>query len=89
MKNSYDFSTGKRGRITKPDPEPPGKVKITIRLDRDIVDRFLAKGDESGGVFGYQTLINEAPRRSKDALSLEVMVRQAIREELRSKPGAA
>ena len=36
MKNSYDFSKGKRGRITGPAPEPAGKVKITIRLDADV-----------------------------------------------------
>jgi uncharacterized protein (DUF4415 family) len=89
MKNSYDFSKGKRGRIAKPEPEPAGKVKITIRLDRDVVDYFLGKADESGGAIGYQTLINEALRRSIDAPSLEAMVRRAIREELKSKPDAA
>jgi uncharacterized protein (DUF4415 family) len=89
MKSSYDFSKGRRGRIIKPDPEPAGKVKITIRLDQDIVDHFLAKADESGGAVGYQTLINEALRRSKDAPSLEAIIRRAIREELKSKQDAA
>ncbi len=89
MKDSYDFSKGKRGRITKPAPEPAGKVKITIRLDADIVDHFLARADESGGSFGYQTLINEALRRALEAPSLEAMVRRAIREELKGKPDAA
>jgi uncharacterized protein (DUF4415 family) len=89
MKNSYDFSKGKRGRIMKAVPEPAGKAKITIRLDRDVVDHFLAKADESGGVTGYQTLINEALRRSIDAPSLEAIVRRAIREELKGKLDAA
>ncbi|MGD0200138.1 MAG: BrnA antitoxin family protein [Bryobacteraceae bacterium] len=89
MKNSYDFSKGKRGRITKPAPEPAGKVKITIRLDADIVDHFLARADETGGSVGYQTLINEALRRSIDAPSLEAMLRRAIREELKDRPDAA
>jgi uncharacterized protein (DUF4415 family) len=90
MKSSYDFSRGKRGRITKPEPEPAaGKVKITIRLDQDVVDHFLARADESGGVVGYQTMINEALRRSIEAPSLEAMVRRAVREELRSNPDAA
>jgi uncharacterized protein (DUF4415 family) len=89
MKNSYDFSQGKRGRIMKPEQEPAGKVKITIRLDQDVVDHFLNKADESGGAVGYQTLINEALRRAIDAPSLEAMVRRAIREELKSKPDAA
>ena len=66
-----------------------GKVKITIRLDQDVVDHFLERADESGGAIGYQTLINEALRRSIDAPSLEALVRRAIREELKSKPDAA
>jgi uncharacterized protein (DUF4415 family) len=89
MKDSYDFSKGKRGRITKPAPEPAGKVKITIRLDADIVDHFLARADESGGSVGYQTLINDALRRSLDAPSFEAIVRRVIREELKGKPDAA
>lgn len=43
MKNSCDFSKGKRGRVGKLVPEPVGKVKITIRLDRGVVDYFLAR----------------------------------------------
>ena len=72
MKNSCDFSKGKRGRIIKAVPKHAGKVKITIRLDRDVVDHFLAKADESGGATGYQTLINEALRRSIDAPSRDM-----------------
>ena len=41
MKDRYDFSKGKRGRVLPPEPEPEGKTRITIRLDQDIVDRFL------------------------------------------------
>ena len=89
MKDSYDFSKGKRGRITEPAPEPAGKVKITIRLDRDIVDHFLARADESEGSVGYQTLVNDALRRSIDAPSLEAMVRRVIREELKGNLDAA
>jgi len=80
MKDSYDFRKGRRGRITKPAPEPTGKVKITIRLDADIVDHFLARADESEGSVGYQTLINDALRRSLEAPLLEAMVRRPIRE---------
>ncbi len=43
----------------------------------------------SGGATGYQTLINEALKRSIDAPSLEAMVRRAIREELKGKLDAA
>jgi uncharacterized protein (DUF4415 family) len=89
MKHSYDFSKGKRGRITEPAPEPAGKVKITIRLDADIVDHFLARADESGGSVGYQTLINEALRRSLEAPALGTVIRRVIREELKGKSDAA
>jgi uncharacterized protein (DUF4415 family) len=89
MKDSYDFSKGKRGRISKPAPEPAGKVKITIRLDADLVDHFLAEADESGGSIGYQTLINDALRRTLEAPSLEAMVRRVVREELKGRPDAA
>ncbi len=41
MKNRYDFSKGKRGKVLPPKPEPEGKTRITIRLDQDIVDRFF------------------------------------------------
>ena len=59
----YDFSQGKRGRIAAPEPEPPGKTRITIRLDEGLVDHFLREADASGGATGYRTLINEALRQ--------------------------
>lgn len=62
MRRKYDFSRGKRGRITPPEREPRGKTRITIRLDEDLVDHFLKEADASGGAMGYQTLINEALR---------------------------
>jgi len=37
MKREYDLSKGKRGPVV---PLPPEKVRITIRLDHDIVDHF-------------------------------------------------
>lgn len=89
MKDSYDFSKGKRGRITKPAAEPAGKVKITIRIDEDIIDHFMATADQSKGSVGYQTLINDALRRSVEVPSFEAMVRRVIREELKGRPDAA
>jgi uncharacterized protein (DUF4415 family) len=58
MKREYDLSKGKRGRVV---PLPPEKVRITIRLDRDIVDqsRDTVRKDHRGN---YQTLINDALR---------------------------
>jgi uncharacterized protein (DUF4415 family) len=89
MKESYDFTDARQGRVCAPRPETAGKVKITIRIDQDIVDYFMEKADKSGGASGYQTLINEALRRSIEAPSLEELVRQTIREELRTQRDAA
>ena len=40
MKNEYDFSRAKRGTIA---PAAKGKTRITIRVDEEILDWFLAQ----------------------------------------------
>jgi uncharacterized protein (DUF4415 family) len=89
MKDKYDFSKGKRGKVVQPAPEPEGKARITIRLDQDIVDRFFRMAEESGGGVGYQTLINAALREYLEGKmpKFEDTLRRIIREEL--KPSAA
>ena len=86
MKQSYDFSQGKRGPVAAPEPEPRGKTRITIRLDEDLVDYFLAEADASGGATGYQTLINQALRQHVEgkAPKLEETLRRIFREELKA-----
>jgi uncharacterized protein (DUF4415 family) len=86
MKQSYDFSAGKRGRIAPKEPEPRGKTRITIRLDEDLVDHFLKEAEASGGATGYQTLINEALRQHVEgkAPKLEETLRRIFREEMRA-----
>jgi uncharacterized protein (DUF4415 family) len=86
MKTRYDFSKGKRGRVLPLEPESEGKTRITIRLDRDVVDRFFEMAEQSGGAAGYQTLINAALREYLDgkAPKLEDTLRRIIREELNS-----
>ena len=86
MKQSYDFSKGKRGRIVAPEPEPPGKTRITIRLDEDVVDHFLREAEASGGATGYQAQINEALRQHVEgkAPTLEETLRRIVREEMRT-----
>ena len=84
MKEQHDFSKGKRGRVL---PEPPlerGKVKITIRLDEDLVDRFGALADASEGKVGYQTLINQALREYLEGKhpKFEDTLRRILRQEL-------
>lgn len=86
MRDQYDFTKAKRGRVVPPEPEPEGKTRITIRLDRDVVDRFFELAEQSGGTIGYQTLINAALREYLDgkAPRLKDTLRRIIREELKS-----
>lgn len=85
MKTRYDFKGGKRGRILPERPLEPGKVKLSIRLDGDILDYFNAQADKTGGKIGYQTLINAALREHIEGKSpkFEEALRRILREELR------
>ncbi len=82
MKKKYDLSKGRRGPVI---PLPPEKVRITIRLDRDIVDHFREKV-RTAHRGNYQTLINDALReqiqRPGLAKQLGAEVRSVLREEL-------
>lgn len=82
MRTKYDFSTGKRGAVI---PSSGNKVRITIRLDQDIVDWFRSKVEEKGGG-NYQTMLNNALRSYIDHQyqPLEDVLRRVVREELRS-----
>ena len=86
MKDRYDFSKGRRGRVLPPEPEAEGKTRITIRLDQDIVDRFFQIAEASGGATTYQTLINAALREYLEGKvpRFEDTLRRIIREELKS-----
>ncbi len=81
MKKEYDFTNAKRGSVVTP---PPGKTRVTIRLDNEILDRFRNQVDESGGG-NYQKLINDALREylARQREPLETTIRRVIREELR------
>jgi uncharacterized protein (DUF4415 family) len=62
---------------------PPGnKVRITIRLDRDVVDWFRSKVEEEGGG-NYQTMLNDALRSYIERESLEETLRRIVREEMK------
>ena len=78
---SEDFSKGKRGSVVRPDPN---KVRITIRLDGDIIEHFKKQVHAAGGG-NYQTLINDALRAhlESETKPLEDTLRKVIREELR------
>ena len=80
MKTKYDFSKGKRGAVL---PSSGKKVRITIRLDRDIVDWFRSQVDEQGGG-NYQTMLNDALRAymERQEQPFEEVIRRVVREEL-------
>jgi Arc/MetJ family transcription regulator len=45
-------------------------MKITIRLDEDLIDQFGAMADASGGSAAYETLIKRALREYLDRKAL-------------------
>jgi uncharacterized protein (DUF4415 family) len=79
MRNEYDFSKGKRGAVIT----SPGKTRITMMLDDDIIEHFRARAEASGS--GYQTEINRVLREylanNGQLLTLDAL-RKVIREEL-------
>ena len=80
MRDEYDFSEAKRGPVLS---SQPGKTRITIRLDDDILEWFKAQVHEAGGG-NYQSEINAALRSHIESKreSLESTLRRVIREEL-------
>jgi uncharacterized protein (DUF4415 family) len=80
MKPEYDFSKGKRGAVL---PMPPGKERITIRLDKDVLDWFRQQATAQGGG-NYQTAINQVLREYiySHQHPLEELLRRVVREEL-------
>ena len=83
MRDEYDFSKGKRGAVIA----SPGKTRITIMLDDDVIEAFRARAETAGT--GYQTLINAALRESifgakeKQKPITVATLRRVLREELR------
>jgi len=80
MKKEYDFSKAVRGPVI---PQP-GKTRITIYLDNDIIEEFRDRSDSMGR--GYQTMINDALREylGKGRQSIDARtLRKILREELR------
>ena len=85
MREEYDFSKAKRGAVI----QSPGKTRITIMLDDDVIEHFRAQAEAEG--VGYQTLINSILRKASigvgkskpGAKPLTVaMLRRVLREEL-------
>ncbi len=80
MKKQYDFRRGKRGAVI---PTPPGKTRITIRIDDDVLEWFRKRVHEAGGG-SYQSMINSALREHVDGQSeaLEETLRRVLSEVL-------
>lgn len=86
MGKSYDFKDGKSGAVIP----SPGKTRITIMLDDDVLDFFRAEAEKRGA--GYQTRINAALRtvveqagssgQEDETLTISKL-RKVLREELR------
>jgi uncharacterized protein (DUF4415 family) len=83
MKREYDLSKGRRGPVVR---LPLDKVRITIRLDRDIVDHFreIVRTAHRGN---YQTFINEALREYIERPNLAKQVGAEVRSILRKELG--
>jgi uncharacterized protein (DUF4415 family) len=80
MKPDYDFSKGKLGAVI---PMQPGKERITIRLDKEVLDWFRQQVSAQGGG-NYQTMINQVLREHilSHQAPLEELLRRVVREEL-------
>ncbi len=85
MRKEYDFSKGRRGAVVA----SPGKTRITIMLDDDVIEHFRERAEAQGT--GYQTMINSALRlamaeatgESPDDRPVTVgVLRDVLREEL-------
>ena len=79
-KEQYDFSRAGRGAVLA---VPPGKTRITIRIDTDILEWFRRQVHAAGGG-NYQTLINDALRDhlERGEENLEDTLRRVVREEV-------
>lgn len=80
MKANYDFSQARRGAVI---PASGNKIRITIRLDREVIAWFKNQVDIAGGG-NYQTLLNNALREfiKRQEEPLEKILRRVVRQEL-------
>jgi uncharacterized protein (DUF4415 family) len=78
MKAEYDFSHARRGAIAV----EPGKTRVTIRLDNDVLKWYRNQAESHGG--SYQTAINAALREQMSVQdgALERVLRRVIRKEM-------
>lgn len=73
-----DSSRAKRGPVIPPEP---AKTKISIRLDKRVIDHFRSQVEDAGEG-NYQTLINDALVSYIERASMLEAVRMVLREEI-------
>jgi len=85
VRKEYEFSQARRGPVRTP---APGKTRITIRLDDDVIAWFKAQVHAAGGG-NYQTAINNALKEhiGRQVEPLEATLRRVLREELAKNRG--
>jgi hypothetical protein len=78
MRRQYDFRRGKRGAVIA---AFPGKTRITIRIDDEVLEWFRKQVHEAGGG-NYQTMMNRALRDYVEGQiePLEDTLRRVLRE---------
>jgi uncharacterized protein (DUF4415 family) len=85
MDKEYDFSTAKRAtevpHLNKLRASQSQKSRITIMLDKDVIEGFKARAAQHGT--GYQTEINSVLREVLQQGSLEEVLRRVLRDELK------
>lgn len=77
MRDEYDFSKDKR----RPVVPSPGKTRITMMLDNDVIEAFREQAEAKGA--RYWTSINKVLRSYifEDASLTENTIRQILRQE--------
>jgi len=82
MKANYDFSKGRRGAVI---PVSGNKIRITIRLDKDVIAWFKHQVEVMGGG-NYQALLNNALREhiKRQEEPIEKILRRVVRQELQA-----
>jgi uncharacterized protein (DUF4415 family) len=80
MKKNYSFKKARRGAVL---PTPPGKTRITIRIDDDVLEWFRKQVHAAGGG-NYQTMMNKALREAMERHEepLEATLRRVLAEVL-------
>lgn len=85
METEYDFSDAKRAtdvpHLNKLRATQSQKSRISIMLDKDVIDGFKKRALEHG--VGYQTEINTVLKEVLQQGTLEDLLRKILREELK------